>query len=210
MNRLGPKSKQLVGMLLLLVLLLATWRLLHSRQATKSADAATMPVQSQEAGLTVNIPASYSSYESNQSNADPSAKNLVGNYVRSNPTAYLTIRYDTGLMAVTNLLRRGTLEHIEAEIGSLFPSKYGSSYKAIETKHTQVADRESIEHVFSYTSSSGQTLQTRLIAIPFSADVAYYLILQSAPADFTIVQPDLDGLKDSLNLTGPQPPAQSS
>lgn len=206
----GSKTKQLAGLFLVLIVLVSVWWFIHNRRDGNQVAATTTVITDAAAGLRISIPSVYRPYSSNQSNPALPEKGLIGNYVRTSPAVYLTLRYDTGLTAVTNLLHRGTLEHIEAEIAQFFPVKYGSSYRSIATTHLQVAGHESIDHRFSYKTVSGQDLNVRLIAIPFSGDAAYYLILQAAPADFESIQADLDLLKDSLRLTGPKAATKSS
>lgn len=211
MKSLGPKTLQLVVLCGIFLLLVGLWWTIRQR-APESSASSTTPVTDEEAGLKVSIPSVYTSYLSNASHQSDSqvTKGLIGNYVRPEPTAYLTLRYDAGLRSVTGLLNRSVIQHIEAEIAEFFPVKYGSSYQSLETKHITVAGHESVEHRFRYISSSGEELHARMIAIPFNDDVAYYLILQSAPEDFERIQADLDVVKDSLQLSGPQPPVQSS
>jgi len=197
--------RQLVWLTGLIVILFGTLWFVHNQGSRQSTPGNT-PFADSQSGLSASLPSAYQPYSSNGA---PST-GLIRNYLRTKPSAYLTFRHDDGLGSVTRLLRRGTLEHIESEIANFFPTKYGSSYKSLETKHVQVAGRESIQHEFTYTSSSHEDLHVRLLAIPYSDDVAYYVILQVALADFDQVARDLDVIKASLQLTGPQPSAQTN
>lgn len=203
----GPKTQRLVNLaVLFLILVSVLWLIIH-RQNAVSALAPPVVLTDSAAGLTVALPAIYQRYQPKIQSSDAG---FIANYIRTNPAGFLTLRYDTGLTAVTNLLHRGMIEHIEAEIAQFFPVKYGSSYRSIATTHIQVAGHESIDHRFSYTTANGKQFMVRLIAVPYTNDVAYYLLLQAAPDQFDAIQSDLDPIKDSLELSGPKPQSRAS
>lgn len=131
----------------------------------------------------------------------PSNK-LVAHFVRTDPPALITVRYETGLRKVKSLLRRSSVDHFMAEIPQFFPIKYeGYQFVSLE-KHEQ-NDPEFVEHVFTYKDKD-DTIKVRLLIYPYLDDAAYYLLLQSKEQDFTKVAKDLDVLRDSVKFNGPK------
>ena len=133
----------------------------------------------------------------------PSESNkLVAHFVRTDPSALITVRYETGLRKVKSFTRRSSIEHFMADISQFFPIKYdGYQFGTLE-KH-EVKGQEFVEHIFSYKDKD-DTIRVRLLLYPYLDDAAYYLMIQSKEADFDKVAKDLDPVANSLVLSGPK------
>jgi len=133
----------------------------------------------------------------------PSETNkLVAHFVRDNPPALITVRYETGLRKVKSLTRRSSIEHFMADISQFFPVKYdGYQFGSLEKQEKN--GQEFVEHTFSYKDKD-DTIKVRLLIYPYLDDAAYYLMIQSKEADFDKVAKDLDPVANSLLLSGPE------
>lgn len=132
----------------------------------------------------------------------PSNK-LVAHFVRTEPSALITVRYETGLRKVKNLLRRSSsVDHFMAEIPQFFPIKY-EGYQFVSLEKREQSGQEFVEHVFTYKDKD-DTIKVRLLIYPYLDDAAYYILIQSKEQDFAKVAKDLDVLRDSVKLTGPK------
>lgn len=130
-------------------------------------------------------------------------KKLVAHFVRTDPAALITLRYETGIRKASALLRRNPIEHFTYEIRQFFPIKY-AGYKSELLETRKIAGKDGLEHIFQYTDKDGTLMKTRLLIVPWDEDIAYYLILQAKERDFRKVASDLDILRKSVQLSGPQ------
>src|SRR3989338_9076504 len=105
----------------------------------------------------------------------------VAHFVRTDPPALITIRYETGLRKVKSLTRRSSVEHFMADIPQFFPVKYqGYNFGSLEKK--EMKGQEYVEHTFSYKDKD-DSIKARLLIFPYKEDAAYYLIIQSMEKD---------------------------
>jgi len=133
----------------------------------------------------------------------PSESNkLVAHFVRTDPPALITIRYETGLRKVKSLTRRSSVEHFMADITQFFPVKY-QEYQFGSLEKQEVNGQEFVEHTFSYKDKE-DTIKVRLLIYPYLDDAAYYLMIQGKEADLEKVAKDLDVFRDSVKFTGPK------
>ena len=133
----------------------------------------------------------------------PSETNkLVAHFVRDNPPALITVRYETGLRKVKSLTRRSSIEHFMADISQFFPVKYdGYQFGSLEKQEKN--GQEFVEHTFSYKDKD-DTIKVRLLIYPYLDDAAYYLMIQGKESDLEKVAKDLDVFRDSVKFTGPK------
>lgn len=131
----------------------------------------------------------------------PSESNkLVAHFIRTDPPALITVRYETGLRKVRAFLRRSPTEHFMAEISQFFPVKYeGYEFRSLEKQ--EVNGQEYVEHIFGYKDKD-DSIKARLLVFPSGEDTAYYLMIQGKEQDFINYAKDLDTLKDSIEFTG--------
>lgn len=132
----------------------------------------------------------------------PAPTPLTKSFERSRPQVFLTVKYERGLSGPANLSRRSLVDHIQAEIDQFFPVRYGKSYKAISLNKRDVADKKSVEHVFTYNDKDGAVVKARLVAVPWDSDSAYYFISQGHERLYDRINSDLNVVLDSLSLTG--------
>ena len=133
----------------------------------------------------------------------PSQTNkLVAHFVRTDPSALITVRYETGLRKVRSFTGRSSIEHFMTDISQFFPVKYdGYQFGTLEKQ--EIKGQEFVEHIFSYKDKD-DTIKVRLLIYPYLDDAGYYLMIQSKEADFDKVAKDLDPVANSLVLSGPK------
>lgn len=134
----------------------------------------------------------------------PAPNSLTKSLERAKPQVFLTIKYEKGLSGPANLSRRSLVDHIQAEIDQFFPVRYGKSYKAISLNKRDVADKKSVEHVFTYNDKDGAVVKARLVAVPWDSDSAYYFIVQGHESLYDVVSQDLDTVLGALAISGPK------
>ena len=130
------------------------------------------------------------------------ANKLVAHFVRTDPSALITVRYEIGLRKVKSFTRRSSIEHFMTDISQFFPIKY-DGYEFGTLEKNEVEGQEFVEHIFSYKDKD-DTIKVRLLIYPYLDDAAYYLMIQSKEADFDKVAKDLDPVANSLLLSGPE------
>lgn len=128
---------------------------------------------------------------------------LIMHFVRENPQAVITARFESGLRTPTSLLRRNLIEHFLYEIRQFFPVRYREGYRSEFLETRKIKNREVIEHIFHYTIKDTLPVMTRLFIIPFDDDTAYYFMLQVYEKDFEKVKEDLDVVAETITLSGP-------
>ena len=159
----------------------------------------TREFKDEKSGISFYVQDSYQKVE--REDKQPSETNkLVAHFVRTDPSALITVRYETGLRKVKSFSRRSSIEHFMADISQFFPVKYdGYQFGTLE-KH-EIKGQEFVEHVFSYKDQNDR-IMVRLLIYPYLDDTGYYLMIQSQEADFDKVAKDLDVLKDTIKFTG--------
>lgn len=162
----------------------------------------TFSFSDEKAGIEVSLSASYTR-ELREDKEESRFNKLIAHFVKADPPTLITLRYETGIRKAASLLRRTPIEHFTYEIQQYFPVKY-SGYEPELLGELEIAGKESLEHIFGYQDVDGTAMKTRLFIVPWDENTAYYLILQAKEQDFRKVAGDLDVLKKSLELPGPQ------
>src|SRR3989338_1808060 len=161
----------------------------------------TVEYKDEAFGISFSIPENY--HKVTREHKQPSETNkLVAHFVRTDPSALITVRYETGLRKVKSLTRRSSIEHFMTDISQFFPVKYdGYQFGSLEKQEKN--GQEFVEHTFSYKDKD-DTIKVRLLIYPYLDDAAYYLMIQGKEADLEKVAKDLDVLRDSVKFTGPK------
>ena len=161
----------------------------------------TVEYKDEAFGISFSIPENY--HKVTREDKQPSETNkLVAHFVRTDPSALITVRYETGLRKVKSLTRRSSIEHFMADIAQFFPVKY-QEYEFGSLERREMNKQEFVEHIFSYKDQD-DTIKVRLLIYPYLDDAAYYLMVQVKEADFEKAAKNLNALRDSLKLTGPK------
>ena len=151
-------------------------------------------------GISFSISDGYEKVTREDKQPSQANKKLVAHFVRTDPSALITVRYETGLRKVRSFTGRSSIEHFMTDISQFFPVKYdGYQFGTLE-KH-EVEGQEFVEHIFSYKDKD-DTVKVRLLIYPYLDDAGYYLMIQSKEADFDKVAKDLSVLRDSVKLIG--------
>lgn len=159
----------------------------------------TVEFKDETFGISFSIPDNYQKV--NREDKQPSPNNkLVAHFIRTNPSALISVRYETGLRKAKAFTRRNSIEHFMAEISQFFPVKY-QGYEFGSLKKLEVNGQEYVEHLFGYKDKD-DSIKVRLLIFPSGEDAAYYLMIQGKEQDFAKYAKDLDMLKNSIKFTG--------
>lgn len=131
-------------------------------------------------------------------NEEDKNSKVVMRLQRTEPQSFVIVQHDTGLASPAAMLRQNPTEYVENTIRQFYSVRYGSSYKSEGIKRTKVGDRDAIEHVYSYTDKDGKPNKVRLLAIIWSPDETYNIILQSHTDNFERVKGDLDTVRTTF------------
>lgn len=154
-------------------------------------------------GLEFSLPVGYKTVEigENKSTTNPNSS-VVMQLERTDPQSFVIVQHDKGIGTAASLAKQSPLEYLETTVRQFYPLRYGSSYKSESLERTKVGDKDAIEHIYSYIDKDGNPNKVRLLAIIWSSDETYNIILQSHASNFETVKDDMNTIKDSFKVQG--------
>lgn len=142
--------------------------------------------------VSLELPDNYDAVAINSTPADDSKSSVVLQLQRSGPQAFVIVQHDTGVATAAAMVRQSVLEYMENTIRQYYPTRYGSTYKSEHLERTKINNKDAIEHTYTYADKDGNPNKVRLLAILWSQDEVYNIILQSHASNFEAVKNDID------------------
>lgn len=148
--------------------------------------------------VSLTLPDKYEVVPINSAPADGSKSSVVLQLQRSAPQAFVIVQHDTGVGTAAAMARQNILEYMENTIRQFYPVRYGSSYKSESLERTKADGKEAIEHIYTYTDKDGNPNKVKLLAILWSQDEVYNIILQSHASNFESIKEDIESAKTTF------------
>ena len=118
----------------------------------------------------------------------------------TDPAILVSIRYEEGLSAVSALANQDIYDLLVANTLKALPQRY-PDFKLQNQQKLQIAGREALDIVFTYTGPNGSEATQRFIVLVKDPNTAIYISAQTSTSDFKTLNTNyLDPLIFTLTL----------
>ena len=118
----------------------------------------------------------------------------------TDPAILVSIRYEEGLSAVSALANQDIYNLLVANTLKALPQRY-PDFKLQNQQKLQIAGREALDIVFTYTGPNGSEATQRFIVLVKDPNTAIYISAQTSTSDFKTLNTNyLDPLIFTLTL----------